>query len=118
MSNRIKNAKKQAKIVNLNAKIYNLHQELKEALSSDDNELVNNISKELNSQKQRLKSLYDSQKIIVSDHALIRYMERVLGMDLKKIEQQIIKFAEQNKHPLFDIKVVDNIITTIIAKDD
>lgn len=118
MSNRVNQTKKQAKVVAVNAKIHSLYRDLKEANNSNNVELAQNISKEIKSQKIRLKALYDSQNIVVSEHALIRYMERILCIDTHKIEQQIIKFANKNNHHLYEVVVVDNVITTIIAKDD
>lgn len=65
-----------------------------------------------------------SKEIIVSEHAIIRYLERVYGLDLLKIENEILPEREKEKIKLFGngqysvenftVKVVDNVVVTVI----
>ena len=48
----------------------------------------------------------------VTDHARVRYMERVLGVDMFAIDKEIL---EEKNH---QCRRVGNTITTIIANDD
>jgi len=101
----------------------------KEQLNREFNELQSKKDK-LNHQLQKyndeIKQLSSSQnKFIVSEHALLRYLQRVYELDLSKIEKEILtpetqlKIAEfgNGTYPGegFSIKVVDGIVVTIIG---
>jgi hypothetical protein len=85
----------------------------------------NQISK-LNNEISSLKS--KSVGIIVSEHAILRYIERVIGIDLETIKAKIAsdsvkKMAETMGNGTytndgFKIKVVDNVIVTVLTQDD
>jgi len=72
-----------------------------------------------------IKRLEGDGSIKVSEHALLRYLERVKGLDLKEIEKEIVsdKLAEwvqvvggTGTFPGegFEIRMKNNVITTIV----
>lgn len=79
-------------------------------------------------QEELLKLQTTSKDIIISEHAITRYIERVLKIDMEKLYQEIIsdefktsvaKFGNGTyPHNNHFIKVVDNVIVTVIAKDE
>ena len=65
------------------------------------------------------------ESVIISEHAIIRYIERVLGIDIKEIEKNIVD-EETEKIIMelrpskicrgeFSILIKDNTVTTIIT---
>mgnify|MGYP006885815035 CR=1 FL=1 len=80
-------------------------------------------------EQQRLESqianLKRDKKLIVTEHALLRYCERVLGINLKEVEAEILspeiielveKLGGTGQYPNRDFKVVikDFVITTVL----
>ena len=55
--------------------------------------------------KRRVKKLKEGNKVIVSEHAMLRYIERVLGIDLKEIENRIL--TDEIKEQLKQLEVGD-----------
>ena len=57
-------------------------------------EILNNklqsAERNLGKIREEIKKLKEGNKIIVSEHAMLRYIERVLGIDLKEIERRIL----------------------------
>lgn len=97
---------------------------LKSEISSKQKELSskNKLIKEI---QQKIDKLQDNGEIHISEHAFIRYFERVKGYDLKEIEKDILtedvlKLIEQlggsGKYPNKDFQVVmkDYTVTTIV----
>ena len=76
------------------------------------------ICRELSSLGNRKNKLQDkvdsiknaSKKPVVSDHAIVRYLERVIGMDLDDLKDEIINSETH------ECKKDGNVITTIITK--
>lgn len=75
--------------------------------------------------KNKIANLKKDKKLKVSEHALLRYCERVLGIDLKEIESEILsddvinlveKLGGNGQYPNRDYKVVmkDFTVTTIL----
>ena len=90
---------------------------------------ANECKQKINNINQKIKQLQDSNKdIIVSEHALLRYIERVIGIDLKDIEDNILNEADKEnikslgncKYPKdgFKLIVKNNVVTTIVTKGD
>ena len=76
--------------------------------------------------KRRVKK---RNKVIVSEHAMLRYIERVLGIDLKEIENRILtdEIKEQYKivgsrrfsiNDEFRTLIRDNVVVTITDNDN
>jgi len=69
-----------------------------------------------------------SKDIIISEHAIVRYVERVLKIDMDKLSKEIISDEFKKSvaklgngtytHNNHFIKVVDNVIVTVTAKED
>lgn len=67
-------------------------------------------------------------KIVVSEHSMLRYIERVLGIDLKTIEDKILSDEEKDTvktlgnctYPKdgFKIKIKDNTVVTVLTKEE
>lgn len=85
----------------------------------------NNKMNAINRLKQQIDNLSKNKNIKISEHALIRYFERVKGYDINEIEKEILnddilKMVEvlggNGKYPNKDYSVVikDFTVTTIV----
>lgn len=75
---------------------------------------------------QEIALIKTNNELIVSDHAMLRYLERILEIDLKQIEGYILseniknmasKLGTSGKFPHengFQVVIKNNIVTTII----
>lgn len=83
------------------------------------------LRRNLNSIKEKISKLTSNTEIIISEHALLRYVERVLNIDIEEISNSILtdQFKTlvytlgDGKIPLnndFTAIVKDNVVTTII----
>ena len=84
---------------------------------------------ELKSCSSELKKLIDQDTFVVTDHAIVRYFERVLGFDISEIRKQILPrevlpqlktLGGKCKYPIngdkpFQIVVEDNTVVTLIT---
>jgi chromosome segregation ATPase len=69
----------------------------------------------------------NSNELIVSEHAILRYLERVLDMDLEAIKANIVNEKIQamvtklgnGTYPNdgFKLKIVDNVVVTIVTNE-
>lgn len=84
------------------------------------------LRKNLNIIKEKISKLTSNTEIIISEHALLRYVERVLNIDIEEISNSILtdQFKTlvytlgDGKIPLnndFTAIVKDNVVTTIIS---
>lgn len=95
-------------------------------------EILNNklqsAERNLGKIKEEIKKLKHGNKVIVSEHAMLRYIERVLGIDLKEIEERILtdevkeqyKIVGNGKFPIndeFKVIIRDNVVVTITDND-
>lgn len=82
-------------------------------------------TKRLNEMKKELNELKKNKKMIVSEHAILRYLERILGLDLKVIENEILtddvvkqyKVLGNGKYPMgngYKAVIKDNVVLTIV----
>lgn len=100
---------------------------LKQSRGNLDNEISTTVSK-LQRVEQDLKRIsHESKEPVVSEHAIIRYLERVKKIDIEQIKREILtddikkyieklnsgKFPEKN----FMAVVRKKIVITIIPKD-
>ena len=91
-------------------------------------EILNNklqsAERNLGKIREEIKKLKEGNKIIVSEHAMLRYIERVLGIDLKGIEKRILtdevkeqyKIVGNGRFPIndeFRALIRDNVVVTI-----
>lgn len=91
-------------------------------------EILNNklqsAERNLGKIREEIKKLKEGNKIIVSEHAMLRYIERVLGIDLKEIERHILtdevkeqyKIVGNGRFPIndeFRALIRDNVVVTI-----
>lgn len=53
--------------------------------------VIGGIDKEVHVLNQQIKTLETPNNLRVSEHALVRYFERVKGYDLKEIEKEILE---------------------------
>ena len=85
-----------------------------------------NHLKKFHEEMQKLSQ--DLDTVVLSEHALIRYLQRVYKLDLEKIEQEIItpelinSVAEfgngtYTSDGAYSVKVVDGVIVTILDND-
>jgi len=117
------------KVKNLQVLIKKIELE-KENLHSQKKALLADLQlkeKQLYNYKEELSKLQkNSGTLIVSEHAMIRYLQRVYKLDLQKIEQEILTPDIQERiicygngsynSEEFGIKVVDNVIVTVFDK--
>lgn len=86
---------------------------------------LDRVTGELESIKRQLAMLGDtSDKLRVSDHARVRYMERVHGLDMAEIDAEILggRSIEQLRDGRYkidghSIRVRDNVVVTVVKKD-
>ena len=75
--------------------------------------------------KDTITSLNNNTNVKISEHAIIRYMERVKGLDVTEIEKEILtdevlslieKLGGNGKYPVKDFQIVmkDYTVTTIV----
>lgn len=85
------------------------------------NQKLQNIAK----LKETINSFDNNNKIKISEHAIIRYLERIKGLDIIEIEKEILtdevlllieKLGGNGKYPVKDFQIVmkNYTITTII----
>lgn len=98
---------------------------------------VNDASNELREIKQEIRELtVGNPTIVVSEHAMLRYFERVLGFDLEEIKAQIIPPQTQkqiehfqggtfpvqppnpSEQPEFKVRVKNNTVVTVLTHED
>lgn len=88
------------------------------------NNKLQNAERNLGKIREEIKKLKEGNKIIVSEHAMLRYIERVLGIDLKEIERRILtdevkeqyKIVGNGRFPIndeFRALIRDNVVVTI-----
>ena len=96
------------------------------------NDIQSNIAskrKQIKKHNKELTKLKQSSKdIIISEHAIVRYVERVLKIDMDKLSKEIIGEDLKNTvttlgngtYPYKNhfIRVVDNVIVTVTSKDE
>jgi hypothetical protein len=78
-------------------------------------------------QEELLALQMNSREIIISEHAILRYLERVYKLDVRKLYKEIVtpKVQEQIRTfgngtysvEAFSIRVVDNVVVTVLAAD-
>lgn len=94
-------------------------------LREDKKEIESNIKAKVNKIKalEKKREGLKDKEIIVSEHAILRYFENVLGFDLKEVERKIltddvkssISKLGDGKYPIGDVKIVvrGNVVTTL-----
>ena len=78
--------------------------------------------------QDELKKLKSSKEIIISEHAILRYIERVMKIDMEKLQNEVISKDFQTTlknlgngtypHKNHLLKIVDNVVVTIMANDE
>jgi len=98
---------------------------------------VNQASETLRGIRAEIRQLtVGNPTVVVSEHAILRYFERVLGYDLEEIKMQIVPQQSQQQiahfgggtfpvnghpdsgHPPFKIRVRNNTVVTVLTEDD
>ena len=91
---------------------------------------ASSLKKELGQIKQQIDSLKskDVGKIIVSEHSLLRYIERVLGIDLNVLRNKILSDEDakvisalgNGTFPKdgFKIKIKDGVVVTVLGENE
>jgi chromosome segregation ATPase len=118
------------KIKSLQVQITKIEEEIKNYNLQLQNIHLDITTKQQQIQKyqEELKKLKTSNDIIISEHAILRYIERVMKIDMVKLHSEIISKDFQNTlknlgngtYPYKNhlIKVVDNVVVTVTAKED
>ena len=85
-------------------------------------QFIENSLHKINSEKQQL---IKSNEVIVTEHALLRYVERVLKIDLEEVKTQMlpdktleaIRICRTGKFPVNDFKLIvkNGVVTTIMS---
>lgn len=90
---------------------------------------INEMQGKLDAVNSQIKALSETDKpLIISEHAYLRYFERVLGFDLTVVAQQIvpphiekqIKALGSGKYPCESYKlcVKQGIVVSVLGKDE
>lgn len=106
----------------------------KKDLQRDLSREVNVLTDEFNRINDEIRQITELTTIAISDHAVLRYFERVLGFDIDEIkkkivtsevQKQIIHFGGGNfpvnnndDLPLFRIRVRNKTVVTLLTEDD
>ncbi|MDD2358308.1 MAG: hypothetical protein PHX13_10400 [Thiovulaceae bacterium] len=120
-----------ANIKNTQVLISKIETEL-QYLASQMHLVQENISvknKQLQSYKEQLMKLQTSSKeLIVSEHATLRYLERVYKLDLEKLHREIVPASLKKQISSlgngtytsegFRIRVVDNMVVTVLESEE
>ena len=88
------------------------------------NERLSVAEKNLRNTEEELKKLKTGNKIIVSEHAVLRYLERTMELDLKAVENEILteetvkqyRTLGNGKYPVSNgckAVIKDNVVLTI-----
>lgn len=88
------------------------------------NERLSVAERNLRNTEEELKKLKTGNKIIVSEHAVLRYLERTMELDLKAVENEILseevvsqyKTLGNGKYPVSNgckAVIKDNVVLTI-----
>ena len=88
------------------------------------NERLSIAERNLKNTEEELKKLKTGNKIIVSEHAVLRYLERTMELDLKAVENEILseevvsqyKTLGNGKYPVSNgckAVIKDNVVLTI-----
>lgn len=92
-------------------------------------ENISTKTAQLQSYKEQLLKLQkNSQELIVSEHAVLRYLQRVYGLDLEKLNSEIVPESLKSRIASlgngtyaadgFRIRVVDNMVVTVLESED
>lgn len=102
----------------------------KDKIQADQAELSCSKAK-LHALEQEMQKLSDT-KLVVSEHAVLRYAERIMGLDVEQIKEQILnpktaKRIQELRNGAFPdvapndiaykLHVRNGVVTTVIAKD-
>lgn len=88
------------------------------------NERLSVAERNLKNTEEELKKLKTGNKIIVSEHAVLRYLERTMELDLKAVENEILskevvsqyRTLGNGKYPVsngYKAVIKDNVVLTI-----
>jgi len=119
-----------SKIKSIQVQITKIEEEIKNY-----NLQLQNINLDITTKKEQIKKyqselnkLKISDEIIISEHAILRYIERVMKIDMEKLQNEIISKDFQNTlknlgngtYPYKNhlLKIVDNVVVTVTAKED
>jgi chromosome segregation ATPase len=101
-------------------------------LRKENRELSDRIragERRISSIDSQIKDLTTSKEVIVSEHAILRYLERVKGMDLTAIKEEIlpaevraqIATLRSGRFPVngdFKLRAKDGVIVTVLTKEE
>ena len=89
---------------------------------------INSTNQNINNLNNKIDKLKERGSLIVSEHAIIRYIERVLGISIDEISQKIlgneiekqIETLGNGTYPIndneFKIVIKDNVVVTVIKE--
>jgi len=94
---------------------------------------LNNVHRSYDLKRRQLKELkvkidnYQEQDISVSDHAIVRYLERIKGLDIEEYKQEILskevlslieKLGNSGSYPNQDFQIVlkNGVVITVLKK--
>ena len=99
---------------------------LKKVTKEKQDELTS-LNSKIKNIDERLEKLISGNEIIFSEHAIIRYIERVLGINLTDIKAKILTESEKDecmqmggnltyKKEDFTVKIQDFVVTTVFIE--
>ncbi len=94
---------------------------------------LNNVHRSYDLKRKQLKELklkidnFEEQEISVSDHAIVRYLERIDNLDIDNIKQRILsqevlvlieKLGKNGRYPNQDFQIVlkNGVVITVLKK--
>lgn len=99
---------------------------LKKVTKEKQDELAS-LNSKIKNIDERLEKLISGNEIIFSEHAILRYIERVLGINLTDIKAKILTESEKDecmqmggnltyKKEDFSVKIQDFVVTTVFKE--
>lgn len=91
---------------------------------------LSTLKQELNSVNQKIRALKHQSELIMSEHAILRYVERVLKIDLDSLVTSVVEDSDllrqvetlgNGTYPMkngdYKVVVKNNVIITVVGKD-
>ena len=90
------------------------------------------LRRELKAVNRQIKHLGEKANIVISEHALLRYLERVRGLDMEQLKKEILPQKTQklirtfrncgmtvtNGVGTYQVKVRNGVVTTVFDKEE
>jgi len=88
-----------------------------------------NIEKRISALREEQRKLNESKRLDVSDHAIVQFERRVMGLDIEQMKEEILQgrpaqipngnYSMTHKSgKIYEIVVKNNVVVTVLAKEE